>query len=595
MTREWLTSTRLCPAIAGLWLLACSAAGEAPTFRGSDAPPSAGGAATAGTAPSTGGAQSTGGDRATGGRPSGRPGGAGTGGERPACAPVTERRVRRLTLEQYERAVTELFGSQPTLLAWSAPDVLVHGFDTGADALTISSGNFDDFALSAELVAGAANVAALAPCGDAATPEACASAFAASFAERAFGRPLAPDERERLLGVYRTGATDGYEAGVRLVIEAVLLSPHFLYRTELGGEAHGPGGEVTLSSLEAANALSFALTGARPDSALLARAESDPAFLSEGVLLEEAARLVAGPRAREHLARFLRSLLGIRDVRAINKIPIMYPEFTPVLKADLDREIGLFLEHALGEGGGTLAALFGATSTFANARIVNSVYAYDYAGGTPPAVPADGSFAPIAFEASRRRGVLSLGGWLAAHSPVHRSSPVDRGLTVRSRLFCQGLPPPPPGAQFAAPGASDGVTTTRQKFEMHLVTDACAGCHALMDPIGFGLEMMDAMGRFRSDEAGLPVDSSGVLTDTDVDGPFAGPAELGDKLVASQMVRDCFVTEFFRFVEGRDEKPEDECVLARLRRSFSAGDGNIAELVVNMVLERSFVERRVER
>jgi hypothetical protein len=200
----------------------------------------------------------------------------------------------------------------------------------------------------------------------------------------------------------------------------------------------------------------------------------------------------------------------------------------------------------------------------------------------------------MGFDGARRRGVLSLGGWLSAHSPVHRTSPVDRGLAVRSRVFCQGLPAPPADAQFAAPDASDGVTTTRQKFEAHTAQEACAGCHAQMDPIGFGLEMMDAMGRYRDNEAGLPIDSSGMLTDTDVDGSFTGPAELGDKLVASRQVRDCFVTQLFRYVEGRTERPEDQCVLAQLRQTFAAGDGNIAELLVRMVLERSFGARRFE-
>jgi hypothetical protein len=592
VTRDWFTSTRPPLCLFGFWLAACSATVEGQNVGGGEAAPAAGGTATAGTAPAAGGTTTPAGGAPSGGSTMEPPGGtAGTGGD-VACAPVTARRVRRLSLVQYELVVAELLGAAKGHVSWTAPDVLVHGFDTGADALTISSGNFDDFALAAELVAGAADVATLAPCGTD-VPEACASAFAASFAERAYGRPLTPDELERLLGVYRTGAEDGYEAGVRLVIEAVLMSPHFLYRSEIGGEAP-PGGEALLSPLEVASALSFAITGARPDAALRTRAQTDPAFLSEGVLREEATRLLAEPRAREELARFLRSWLGVRDVRAINKIPIMYPDFNPVLKADLDQEVALFLAHALGDGGGTLGALFGATFTFANARVLNSVYAYDYAGATPPSVPDDGSFAPIAFADSRRRGVLSLGGWLSAHSPVHRTSPVDRGLTVRSRLFCQVLPAPPPGVQFAAPGASDGLTTTRQKFETHQVTDGCAGCHALMDPIGFGMEMMDAIGRFRDNEAGLPIDSSGMLTDTDVDGPFTGPAELGDKIVASQMVRDCFVTQLFRYVEGRDETPEDECLLARLRQAFSSSDGNIAGLLVNLVLERTFVARRVE-
>lgn len=553
-----------------------------------------------GTAPTAGDTATPAGATASGGSGAvpGVSGGAGSGAADPGgdtnCAPVTERRVRRLTLEQYERAITDLFGSEPTLLDWSAPDVLVHGFDTGADALTISSGNFDDFVLAAELIAGSADVTALAPCESETAPEECASAFVASFAERAFGRPLAADESARFAGVYRTGAEDGYDAGIRLVIEAVLMSPHFLYRSELGDDPPGQGGEASLSPLEVANALAFALTDARPDAALRARAESDSAFLSEVVLREEAMRLIALPRARENLARFLRSWLGVRDIRAVNKIPAMYPEFTPELKADLDVELALFLEHVLADAGGTLAALFATPVTFANARVLNGVYAYDYAGAALPVVPADGSFASITLEASRRRGVLSLGGWLSAHSPVHRTSPVDRGLIVRSRLFCQELPPPPPGAQFAAPDASDGITTTRQKFEAHRASDACAGCHVLMDPIGFGLEMMDAMGRFRDNELGLPIDSSGVLTETDVDGPFTGPAELGDKLVASQMVRDCFVTQLFRFVEGRDERAEDACLLTRLKSGFSASDGSIAGLLVSMVLERSFGARRVE-
>jgi hypothetical protein len=114
--------------------------------------------------------------------------------------------VRRLSLEEYELAVAELLGAPPSLLAWTAPDVLVHGFDTNADALLISSGNFDDFVLSAELLAGAADVASLAPCPDGTPPEACATTFAASFAERAYGRSLVPDEAERLTGVYRAGA-----------------------------------------------------------------------------------------------------------------------------------------------------------------------------------------------------------------------------------------------------------------------------------------------------------------------------------------------------------------------------------------------------
>lgn len=564
-------------AFAALWMLACNAAPSGPSVPADVA----GSGGTFGATPSFGG---------TFGGPAGS---AGAGDV--TCAPVTERRVRRLSQEEYELTVAELFGAPQPLVSWSSRDVLVQGYDTNASALTVSSGNFEDFALTAEVLAGAADVAKLAPCPAGALPEACAGDFASSFAERAFGRPISPEERLRFEQVYRTGADpDGYEAGIRLVIEAVLVSPHFLYRTELGADAPGPNGEVSLTPLEVANALSFALTGTRPDDALRARATSDPAFLTESVLAEEVSRLAAEPRARARLTRFLRSWLGVRDLRAVNKIPILFPDFRPELKAALDQELGIFLDRVLAENG-TLAMLLTAPATFANQLVLSRIYAADYADRALPSVPADGSFVAIPLDTSRRRGVLSLGGWLSAHSPVHRSSPVDRGLAIRSRLLCQGLPPPPPGALFTAPVASDGVTTTRQKFEAHASNPDCRGCHAMMDPIGFGLEMMDGIGRYRVDELGIPVDSSGMLTDTDVDGPFRGPAELAEKLVQSRQVYSCLVTQLYRYVEGRDVRSgADDCELQRLQAAFMASDGSIPDLVTRIVLGKAFRERRAE-
>jgi hypothetical protein len=529
------------------------------------------------------------------GSPGGAPGVAGAPSPPNSCTPVTERRVRRLSHEEYELVVADLFGARQPLVSWSSPDVLVQGFDTNADALTISSGSLEDFTLTAEVLAGAADVATLAPCAADTPPVTCAGDFATSFAERAFGRPIAPGERQRFEQIYRTGATpDDHDAGIRLVIEAVLVSPHFLYRTELGDGPPGANGEISLTPVEVANALSFAITGTRPDAALRTRATSDPAFLSEGVLREEVTRLAAEPRARQRLARFLRSWLGVRDLRAVNKIPILFPDFSPDLKAALEQELTLFLDRVLAEGG-TVTGLFASPLTFANTLVMNRVYAADYAGRALPVVPADGSFVPIPLDAARRRGILSLGGWLAAHSPVHRSSPVDRGLAVRSRLFCQSLPPPPPGALFMAPRESDGVTTTRQKFEAHASNPDCKGCHVMMDPIGFGLEMMDGMGRYRSDEAGLPLDSRGMLTDTDVDGAFQGPAELADKLVQSRELRACLVTQLFRYVEGRDVRPgADDCMLSQLQAAFITGDGSVAELLSRMVLGSALQKRTVE-
>ena len=276
------------------------------------------------------------------------------------------------------------------------------------------------------------------------------------------------------------------------------------------------------------------------------------------------------------------------------KIPILFPEFTPALKADLEREIELYLEHALGPGGGTLDALFGAPLGFANEALLTHVYAADTLAGVSLPAPVPGVFQAIAFNPSLRRGVLSLAGWLAAHSPVHRSSPVNRGLTIRTRLFCQSLSPPPPGVVAAAPGPGDAVATTRQKFEQHVADSSCSGCHVMIDPIGFGLEMMDALGRYRETENALPVDSNGTLLETNVNGAFRGPAELSEKLLESAEVRACLVRQLFRFVEGRDATPADACRLEPLIAFFATRERSLGDLAVELATQRAFVTRSAE-
>jgi len=514
------------------------------------------------------------------------------------CPSPTRRRVRRITQREYTRIVTDLTGTPPAVLAWSSPDVLVNGFDTNAEALTVSTGNFDDFALAAEMVANSLDVARLAPCETEPSAETCVNAFVKSFASRAYGREPSVAETNRLLSIHALGSSSGgYARGIQLVAEAVLLSPHFLYRTELGmGAGAGPSGtEAALTPDEAANALAFALTGSRPDDALRRRAASDPAFLTPVALRQEADRLISTPRARDRLAEFLRSWLGVRDLQGLQKQPHFFPAFSPQMKAELDEEIARFIHFSLTDGGGTLVALLGGRVGFPSTSLFQTYYAGDYVGQEQlPELPAPGTWIPVPFNPARRRGILSLAGWLAAHASVHRSSPVHRGLTIRSRLFCQGLPSPPGDALANVPGAGDATFTTRQKFEQHVVDPKCKGCHELMDPIGFGLEMMDTLGRYRETENGLPVDSHGYLTGTDVDGPFVGPAELSDRLLASRAVRECFTLQMFRFLEGRDWNEADRCHISEVQRTFALSDAKISDIAVALSLRDAAFRRSFE-
>jgi hypothetical protein len=504
------------------------------------------------------------------------------------CAAVTPRRARRIAISEYEQLVSSLVRKPVPVANLFAADPLENGYDNQADVLTVSGGNLETFVQAAETAS-----LALDPPSCAGAERSCARVFAEEFGARAFGRALDADELQRLLDVYDAGAVEDYAAGVRLLTQAVLSSPHVLYRLELGA-AEAEGEVVALTPAEVANNLAFALTGSRPEVALIEEAASDPDFLDRESLRDDAEQLVQTELGRAHIERFLRNWLGVPDVRNVYKVSALFPGFTDAVKNALDDEFSAFIQDVLGgEGDGTLESLLGSTRAFMSEETLAAVYAADFDAGNEPS--GRGLFA-VEFNPKLRRGVLSLGAWLSAHSPVHRSSPVDRGIAIRTRFFCESLPPPPPGALAMAPNGDPqiDVITTRQKFEQHTTDPSCSSCHRYVDPIGFGLEMMDGIGRYRTTESGQPVDSTGELKDTDVDGPFEGPADLAERLLESRQVRDCFVRQMFRFIEGRSETRDDECELAPIQERFAEDNQTISDLAIEIAIRPGALARRVE-
>jgi hypothetical protein len=195
-------------------------------------------------------------------------------------------------------------------------------------------------------------------------------------------------------------------------------------------------------------------------------------------------------------------------------------------------------------------------------------------------------------------GVLSLPAVLTYNSNDVNSGPVERGLLVRRQLLCQIVGPPPAAALAAIaanPFIPDAGETTRQFFENHTTDPACSGCHNQFDPIGFGLEDMDGLGRFRTTENGLSVDSSGQLSGTDVDGTFTGPAQLSAMLAQSQDIASCMVQRYFNFDQARDPTADDQCVLENWSAQLAQGGGKISQLVTTSVTDRNFIYRQDDR
>jgi hypothetical protein len=538
-----------------------------------------------------GGAQAASGGGSTSG--SGSTGtGVGTGGSGTtpigtvvACDGVTGRRVRRLSKREFANVVSDLLGATAATTATTTlPDEpLVAGFDNLDVDLDVSPSWQETESDLAYTLATAANPTTLAPCTTTGGSAACLQSFAQSFAQRAYGRPLSSSEVTSTMAVANT-ATD-YATEVRLVVELVLQSPNLLYVSELGDPAAPatPAQPLPLTQYEVASQLSFFLTGSRPDTTLLSAAAANGLGATAGIQTQ-AQRLMALPAASTQLARFVNGWMGMTPIADTPKSPDEFPEFTDALAGAMQQEFDTFVNTQLAGGSGKVSSFFTAVSTNIPAGLA-PIYGSD--------LTASG------LNTQHRTGILSLPGLLTVQSNDTDSGPIERGLLVRRQLLCQSVPDPPASALAiinANPiNTTDTTTTTRQKYEIHEQDPACSACHSDFDPIGYGFEDMDSLGRFRTTDNGLPVDSSGVLTGSDVDGPFTGPAQLSTMLANSTTAQACVVNHFLNFAEQRPTDPSDSCLLQSWTAKFSAAGAHMNDLVTTYVSDPNFVLRRDDR
>jgi hypothetical protein len=503
-------------------------------------------------------------------------------------------RLRRLGNTEIDNVLAEISGESLGLARGFLADPRAQGYDNDATSLVVSESKLEELGIAAERVAARLTqpdrLYEIAPCEQGAAAPissasqiACARNFITRFAPKAWGRPPQTEETSALLQVFGTHAGAGkYGTGIAVIAEAMLLSPHFVYRTELGtGAAVNPAGDRNLSGVEIASAISFLARGGRPDSALLsdglAGKLTDPEQRRA-----HAERLLTTAAGRQQLARFIRSWLGLDDVAVINKDLGIYPVFTPTVRRSLDKELSTLLEHVFANEGGRLDALMFADYTFPGPGL-GEIYGEDL-------LDPVGDFARVRLDPKRRRGLLASPAFLARHALINQTNPVERGLLIRSRLFCQDVPPPPPSVAANTP--EGGGETTRKKYEAHLTQPFCHGCHKLMDPLGFGLEHFDAIGRFRTKEGEHPVDAQGEIVGTDVDGPFVGPVELAERLLRSAQFRRCVVEQVYRFVQGRAIEAADSAEIAHLASLFDRSGDRLPALFAEIAARPSFILRK---
>jgi hypothetical protein len=430
-----------------------------------------------------------------------------------------------------------------------------------------------------------ADLPALIPYCDAAVSgeDACATMFIDRFGTRAFRRPLAPAEAARFFDLFAWGrSTYDFAGGIGLVIQALLQSPHFLYRVELGTPDPVEGDVVPLGPYEIASRLSYLLWSSMPDDELFAAADAGELATQEQIAAQ-ARRMLDHPRARQAVANFHSQWLKLTHIETVTKDPATYPLYHDGLRSLWRQETEAFLEHVVFDGEGDVGTLLSAPYSMMNAELA-AFYGVD----NPPTSDV---FERVELDPSSRAGILTHASLLAVNAKPNQSSPVHRGKFVREMLLCQLLPPPPNDVEIKPPDVKPG-STTRERFKEHSANPECAACHVLMDPIGFGFEHYDGIGQWRDKDQGFAVDASGSLYATrDIDGPFYGAVELAKELAVSAEVRQCVATQWFRFGYGRAEGKTDACAMHEIQGAFAASGNNIKELLVALTQTEAFLYR----
>jgi mono/diheme cytochrome c family protein len=410
----------------------------------------------------------------------------------------------------------------------------------------------------------------------------CAHDIIATLARRAFRRPVTEEDVAPLLAFYRSGASEGgFEDGIRDALSAILASPHFLYRAEMGDAA---GGVRTLNDLELASRLSFFLWSSLPDDELLTLA-TESRLGRPDVLAAQVSRMLADPRARSLSEDFAFQWLNIAKLDEITPDRAQFPHASGLLdpRAMFKEELRLFIDSVL-RSDRSVNDLLTADYTFLNERLAEHYGIEDVKGSR---------FRRVALHDPARFGLLGKGAILMLTAYPNRTSPVLRGAWILDRLL--GTPPPePPKDVPSLPENKRGqpAKTLRARLEQHRANPTCFACHGVMDPLGLALENFSAVGQFRANDPDTrtPIDAAGQLPDGT---PINGPGDLRRALVERpdhQFVQ-ALTENLLTYALGRSLDYRDMPTVRRIVRQSAADHYRFKSIVLGVVSSDAFRKR----
>jgi hypothetical protein len=412
----------------------------------------------------------------------------------------------------------------------------------------------------------------------------CARKILTALAREAYRRPITDSDTESLMNLYQAGRNAGdFEDGIERGVEFILAHPEFVFRAEDGPANVKPGQAYRISDMELASRLAFFFWSSGPDDELI-RVAAQGKLRNNGVLEQQIRRMLADRRTHELVKNFAGQWLQLRVMQSSTPEGIDYPDFDDNLRQAFRTEAEMFFESIVREDRSIIDLLNG-DYTFVNERLAAHYGIPNIYGSQFRRVKLDGDL-------DVRRGLLGKGGIELVTSVSDRTSPVQRGKWVMTNILGVVPPDPPPNVpalkETAAGGA--GPLTLRQQMEAHRANPACAGCHKMMDPIGFAMENFDGIGKWRTKEAGQNVNASGQLTDGT---KISGVVDLRNALLGYSPQFARTVTEkLLTYALGRGVEYEDMPVVRAIVREAARNDYRFSALIDGIVKSEPFQMNR---
>ena len=401
------------------------------------------------------------------------------------------------------------------------------------------------------------------------------------FAKRAYRRPVTDDELNRLMKLFAQANKDGenFESSIQVALEAVLVSPHFLFRGETQPDPNNPDSIHPIDDYALASRLSYFLWSTMPDDELFAQAERKTLHKH---LDAQVRRMLKDPRSKALVDNFAGQWLQFRNLKLVAPDKKTFPEFDDGLRDAMQRETELFCRNIITEDRSVLEFLT-ADYSFLNERLARFYGINDVKGD---------EFRRVSLRGTARGGLLTQASVLTITSNPTRTSPVKRGKWVLDNLLGTPPPPPPPDVPLLKE-ASELKGSLRQRMEQHRENPMCASCHARMDPIGFGLENFDGIGAWREKDGEYPIDPAGKLVTGE---SFSGANDLKSILLKTK--RDDFVhclsDKMLTYALGRGLEYYDKCALEQITKRLARDQYRFSSLVLEVVKSAPFQLRRGE-